>query len=77
MVTTTGYWEVQIGRDPRRIAIVRAWALGHGPKDLPAGVTPLHPAFSVLAGEWCSADTDGITVDFPFPLDISWTELEF
>jgi hypothetical protein len=40
-------------------------------------VTPLHPANYVVAGEWHSAETDGITFDFPFPIEIFWAELEF
>ncbi|WP_227833575.1 Uma2 family endonuclease [Nocardia macrotermitis] len=84
------YWEVQMGHSPRRIKIVRAYALETGHGTLPAGVTPLHPANYVLAGMWRSgtpgtndntvqdkSDPDGITFEFPFPIRIPWSELEF
>ncbi|ATL66392.1 Uma2 family endonuclease [Nocardia terpenica] len=71
------YWEVLLGRAPRRITIVRAYALETGPGRLPTGVAPLRPANYVVAGEWASATTDGIDFDFPFPIRIPWSELEF
>lgn len=71
------YWEVLLGRGPRRINIVRAFALETGHGRLPDGVSPLHPANYVVAGEWTQAKTDGIAFDFPFPIRIPWSELEF
>ncbi|MGW0249754.1 Uma2 family endonuclease [Nocardia goodfellowii] len=72
------YWEVTLGRDPRRIAKVRAYGLEKGHGELPPGVTALRPDNYILAGEW-SPDTapDGIRFDFPFPIEIAWDELEF
>ncbi len=70
------YWEVLLGTE-RPISIVRAYALETGHGRLPAGVSPLRPANYVVAGEWASAQTDGITFDFPFPIRIPWSELEF
>ncbi|MGW4242390.1 Uma2 family endonuclease [Nocardia sp. NPDC004722] len=71
------YWEVTLGRDPRRIARVRAFALEteHGP--LPDGVAPLHPANYLLAGEWFGDVHEGIAFTHPFPIEIPWSELEF
>ena len=71
------YWEVLLGRAPRRITVVRAFALETGHARLPDGVSPLHPANYVVAAEWASANTDGIAIDFPFPIRIPWSELEF
>ncbi|WP_280272170.1 Uma2 family endonuclease [Nocardia wallacei] len=71
------YWEVLLGRGPRRITTVRAYALETGHGRLPAGVSPLHKANYVITGEWASAQSDGITFDFPFPIRIPWSELEF
>ncbi|WP_228786822.1 Uma2 family endonuclease [Nocardia terpenica] len=71
------YWEVLLGRAPRRITIVRAYALETGPGRLPTGVAPLRPTNYVVAGEWASATTDGIDFNFPFPIRIPWSELEF
>ncbi|WP_280257828.1 Uma2 family endonuclease [Nocardia wallacei] len=70
------YWEVLLGND-RSIAIVRAYALATGHGRLPAGASPLRPSNYVVAGEWPAATTDGITFDFPFPIQIPWKELEF
>lgn len=71
------YWEVTLGRNPRRIASVRAFALEteHGP--LPDGVAPLHPANYLLAAEWFGDIHDGIDFTHPFPIHIPWSELEF
>ncbi|WP_235747356.1 Uma2 family endonuclease [Nocardia coffeae] len=87
------YWEVLMGHSPRRIKTIRAYALETGHGKLPAGVTPLHSANYIIAGEWRSGapdaddiddgsvhnefDSDGITFDFPFPIRIPWTELEY
>ncbi|MGF6885405.1 Uma2 family endonuclease [Nocardia sp. GAS34] len=71
------YWEVLLGRNPRRIVVVRAYALETHHGQLPPGVSPLHPTYYVMAGEWKSEDTDGITTNFPFPIRIPWSELEY
>ncbi|WP_280421933.1 hypothetical protein [Nocardia carnea] len=31
----------------------------------------------ILAGEWTPSDENGIYIDFPFPITIPWTELEY
>ncbi|MFI5778792.1 Uma2 family endonuclease [Nocardia sp. NPDC051570] len=71
------YWEVLLGKGPRRITVVRAWVLETGHGRISDGVTPLRPANYVVAGEWASAATDGITFGYPFPIRIPWTELAF
>lgn len=71
------YWEVLLGRSPRRIASVRAFALETGHGRLPGGVAPLHPANYVTAGEWLGDVHDGIDFGHPFPIRIPWSELEF
>ncbi|MFI9504434.1 Uma2 family endonuclease [Nocardia sp. NPDC052566] len=70
------YWEIILGRSPRRTASVRAYALETGHGRLPAGVTPLHPANYIAAGEWTPANPNGIDFDFPYPLHIPWQELD-
>ncbi|WP_408639384.1 Uma2 family endonuclease [Nocardia yamanashiensis] len=71
------YWEVALGRNPRRIANIRAYALEVGHGRLPEGVAPLRPANYIIAGEWQHAIAEGISIDHPFPIRIPWTELEF
>ncbi|MVU76764.1 Uma2 family endonuclease [Nocardia sp. ET3-3] len=71
------YWEVSLGRNPRRIASVRAYVLEFGHGQLPPGVAPLHPSNYILAGEWEQGSTTGIDADHPFPIHIPWAELEF
>lgn len=71
------YWEVTLARDVSAIDVVRAYALATELGPLPDGVRPLHPANYVLAGEWTPADPDGVHIDFPFPITIPWTELEY
>ncbi|WP_157121649.1 Uma2 family endonuclease [Nocardia miyunensis] len=84
------YWEVLLGRDPHPTTIVRAYGLESGPAQLPSGVTSLRPANYIIAGEWRSGisaaedgmdcdvfDPAGITFDFPFPIRIPWSELEY
>ncbi|MQY26381.1 Uma2 family endonuclease [Nocardia aurantia] len=71
------YWEVLTERTPARIATVRAYALEIGHGVLADGVSPVRPANYLVAGEWHSSDTDGIAIGFPFPIEISWAELEF
>lgn len=71
------YWEVALGRNPRRIGSVRAYALETEPGLLPDGVTPLRRANYLMAGEWTVESADGIEFNFPFPIHIPWSELEF
>lgn len=71
------YWEVHLAREASAIAIVRAYVLETGPGSLPEGVHPLHAANYLLVGEWTPADTDGIEIAFPFPINISWQDLEY
>ncbi|MFJ9363390.1 Uma2 family endonuclease [Nocardia sp. NPDC101769] len=71
------YWDVVLGRDPRRIISVRVWGLDTDHARLPEGVAPLHPANYIMVGEWTTDATDGIGFDHPFPIHIPWAELEF
>lgn len=45
--------------------------------ELPAGVRPLYPADYRLIGKWTPDDSDGVEIDFPFPIRIPWSGLEF
>ncbi|MFI2232590.1 Uma2 family endonuclease [Nocardia testacea] len=71
------YWEVSLARDTSAIAVVRAYALETGHAQLPPGVRPLHPANYLMAGEWTPADEHGVRIEFPFPITIDWTDLEY
>ncbi|WP_307615604.1 hypothetical protein [Nocardia flavorosea] len=71
------YWEVTLAQATSTIATVRAYGLETEPGKLPDGVRPLRPANYLLTGEWTPADEDGIRIDFPFPITIPWTELEY
>lgn len=71
------YWEVTLAQATSAIATVRAYGLETEPGKLPDGVRPLRPANYLLTGEWTSADEAGIHIDFPFPITIPWTELEY
>lgn len=71
------YWEVELAPASRAITAVRAFVLETGSGRLPAGVRPLRPANYVVGGEWTRDDPDGIAIDFPFPIRIPWSELEF
>ncbi|NNH71400.1 Uma2 family endonuclease [Nocardia uniformis] len=71
------YWEITLAREASAIDTVRAYALETEPGRLPAGVHPLRPANYLLVGEWTADDRGGIEIGFPFPIDISWSELEF
>jgi len=71
------YWEVTLAREESAIATVRAYVLETRPGELPDGVHPLRCANYLLTGEWTPADADGIAIDFPFPIRIPWTELDF
>ncbi|WP_245713963.1 Uma2 family endonuclease [Nocardia vaccinii] len=87
------YWEVLLGRGEHPTTTVRAFGLETGHGRLPEDVTPLRRANYIIAGEWMSGppetedledgldpgefDSDGITFDFPFPIRIPWSELEY
>ncbi len=71
------YWEVILARTKSAIAVVRAYALETEHGRLPQGVRPLRQANYLVAGEWVPADADGIHIDFPFPISIPWSELEY
>ncbi|MVU76747.1 Uma2 family endonuclease [Nocardia sp. ET3-3] len=71
------YWEVTLGRNPRRIASVRVFGLETGHGNLPEGVAPLHSTNYLIADEWFSDVHVGIDFDFPFPIHIPWSELDF
>lgn len=71
------YWEVALAPETSAIAVARAYALETAPGELPPGVRPLRPANYLLAGEWIPEDSDSITIDFPFPIRIPWSDLQF
>lgn len=71
------YWEVTLARTDSAIATVRAYALETGHGRLPDGVRPLRPANYLVVGEWTQADADGISIAFPFPIEIPWSELAY
>lgn len=71
------YWEVTLEREKSAISVVHAYALETAHGELPAGVHPLHPANYLLTGSWTPKDSDAITTEFPFPIHIPWSELEF
>ncbi|WP_237755033.1 Uma2 family endonuclease [Nocardia nova] len=71
------YWEVILDRNASAIATVRAFALETGYGRLPPGVRPLRSANYLVAGEWSHDDPDGVVTEFPFPIRIPWSELEY
>lgn len=71
------YWEVSLAREASAIASVRAYGLQSVPGELPEGVHPLLPANYLLIDEWTPATSSGIEFDFPFPINIPWSELEY
>ena len=71
------YWEVTLACDTSAIAIVRAYALETGHAQLPQGARPLHPANYLLAGEWTPSGEEGVRIEFPFPITIDWSDLEY
>ncbi|MFB8002302.1 hypothetical protein [Nocardia sp. NPDC056000] len=71
------YWEVTLASETSAIAMVRIFGLATDSGPLPNGVQPLRADNYVIAGEWTPADTEGIAFDFPFPIRITWDELEF
>ncbi|MGI5219748.1 hypothetical protein [Nocardia sp. CA-290969] len=56
--------------------MVRAFAPEATHGRLPEGVHPLYPANYLLAGKWSPDGCERITIDFPFAIDIPWSELE-
>ncbi|MFR9752267.1 hypothetical protein ACL02S_14695 [Nocardia sp. 004] len=38
---------------------------------------PLHPADYLFVGEWSPKDFDAVAIDFPFPIHLPWSDLEF
>ncbi|MFE9328025.1 Uma2 family endonuclease [Nocardia sp. NPDC052278] len=71
------YWEVALDRESSAIEMVRANVLSIGHAQLPDGARPLRPNNYIAAGEWTHENPDGIAIDFPFPITIPWTELEY
>ncbi|MEU2257165.1 Uma2 family endonuclease [Nocardia xishanensis] len=71
------YWEVTLERENSAIAMVHAYALETTHGQLPPGVHPLYAANYLLTGKWTPKDSDAIAIDFPFPIHIPWSELEF
>ncbi|MGW0004538.1 Uma2 family endonuclease [Nocardia grenadensis] len=71
------YWEVTLAQAKSAIATVRAYVLETEHGRLPHGVRPLRSANYLVAGEWAPEDEDGVRIDFPFPVHIPWTELEY
>ncbi|MFI9510925.1 Uma2 family endonuclease [Nocardia sp. NPDC052566] len=72
------YWEVATAPDASAIAAVRAYVLETAPGHIPEGVHPLRSANYLLVDEWTPDDDgDGIAINFPFPIRIPWTELEY
>lgn len=71
------YWEITLAQAKSAIATVRAYALETEHGRLPHGVRPLRSANYLVTGEWTPEDEDGVRIDFPFPIHIPWTELEY
>lgn len=70
------YWEVTLRPERSEIAMIRAFAR-ETTHELPAGARPLYPADYRLIGKWTPGDSEGIEIDFPFPIRIPWSDLEF
>ncbi|MFI9506567.1 Uma2 family endonuclease [Nocardia sp. NPDC052566] len=72
------YWEVALARNPRGIASIRAYVLETGHGRIPQGVRPLRTANYIVAGEWTPQDNEnGVEIDFPFPISIPWSDLDY
>jgi len=71
------YWEVTLATHQSAIAHVHAYALATEVDNLPPGVRALRPANYILIGSWSPNNSTAITIDFPFPITIHWSELEF
>ena len=57
--------------------MVRIFALERTHGTLPAGVSPLYPTNYLITGKWTPKDSSGIDTEFPFPIHIPWSDLEF
>ncbi|MFF2552519.1 Uma2 family endonuclease [Nocardia sp. NPDC058058] len=71
------YWEVQLASGSSAIDAIRAYVLELETGRLAEKVRPLRPANYILAGEWTHSDSEGVDFEFPFPIRIPWTELEY
>jgi Uma2 family endonuclease len=73
------YWDIALSHDETAhpIELVRAFALDTGPARLPHDMRPLYRANYLEVAEWTPQnDPDGISIPFPFPIQIPWEELE-
>lgn len=71
------YWEVTSEREKSAIAMIRIFALERTHGALPAGVHPLYPANYLLTAKWTPKVSAAIDTEFPFPIQIPWSDLEF
>lgn len=71
------YWEVRLSDTASAVDTIRAYVLQTEIGKLPPGVSPLHRANYVAVDEWTSTDGHEIATEFPFPITITWSELEF
>ncbi|MGW5314812.1 Uma2 family endonuclease [Nocardia thailandica] len=71
------YWEVGLHPQRSEIAFVHAYVLESESGTLPPGVRPLHKANYLLAGTWAPHNSTEISIEFPFPITIPWSDLEF
>ncbi|WP_342215760.1 hypothetical protein [Nocardia farcinica] len=65
------------GLAPGAFAPGRAYVHPPAHGRIPEGVRPLRPANYLLVGEWAPGDAEGVRIEFPFPIDIPWSELEY
>lgn len=72
----SGYWEVLLDREGRRIDTILTYVLAT-PTDLPVGVTPLRPRQYALISEWSPTVHPEVGLNYPFPLTLSWTDLAY
>lgn len=71
------YWDVKLDRGAGGISLVRIFALETGTAQLPQGVRPMYRANYLAVGEWSpNTDPGGITIAFPFPIRIPWSDLD-
>ncbi|MCX4094776.1 Uma2 family endonuclease [Nocardia sp. alder85J] len=71
------YWEVHLHRETSAIEFVRAYALETRVGRLPDGVQPRYRSNYLFVNEWTPDDEDGIRINFPFPISIPWSDLEY
>jgi hypothetical protein len=71
------YWEVTLATHHSEIAHIHAYTLTPEVKPADPGITVLHRANYVLAGAWSPADSGAVSINHPFPIGISWSELVF